>query len=655
VANAAASRTLAATRPATAPAGRPRFEVPQTREQKVINLLDYLEADYAKKAAAPFWVSRAMGVVSLARSPRPTATTKLLEICEADKHDVVRLLAWQAVLARAPDLDDAARQRWANVTLSLADKDAFRAGLRAPLLAVLAAGPPSPRAKRAWQKVFDQTSAWEPQDVPVLDALGRTLSAWRSPLLAETLIKALGDPNACVRAEYVLRAAGSDVPRARDRLDRSVFNPQARDRAHPSSAELWRDVQADATAWLRANRADWKEVTKPEGEPWKDLRPAYVAAPTPLDEIDPSDPAWTGDLELGRADLDAFEAVFVVDATGSMGQVLAWLRRDVSRVMAAFAALAKEAPSVGLVYYRDRDTGDAFTTKVTPLTMKVKDLEPVMAGMTAEGGGDVPEAVREALADAVNKIRWNKNKRTGKLVVLIGDAPPKPGTEADCAALAAKAKEAGIRLYAVKVTTARGRNDLSSFDAIAAAGGGTTVAAAFDAMLQERFVAAGGKEIPIQTIDRPEAQLAVAPPLAETPGEQVLAHVLADAIHPQYRDRVEPLARTLLAHVAGKPEPERRLAFAADTPPLEARALRPQGVGGEVIGDDAAPPPPRRLRPAEPPDRDPPPARERPGSDRPANDRPAREDRPTRERPMRKRPDRPGDEPPMRELQPRDR
>jgi len=70
-------------------------------------------------------------------------------------------------------------------------------------------------------------------------------------------------------------------------------------------------VQSDAAAWLTKSRADWKEVTKFEGEPWKQLQPLYVAAPVPLDQVDPEDKLWQADLELGRADLDQIEAVFV--------------------------------------------------------------------------------------------------------------------------------------------------------------------------------------------------------------------------------------------------------------------------------------------------------------------------------------------------------
>jgi hypothetical protein len=53
-----------------------------------------------------------------------------------------------------------------------------------------------------------------------------------------------------------------------------------------------------------------------------------------------------------------------------------------------------------------------------------------------------------------------------------------------------------------------------------------------------------------------------------SPGDQILALLVADAINPQYRDRVEPLARTLLAACAAPADPERRLGFAPNTTKL---------------------------------------------------------------------------------------
>lgn len=547
-----------------------------TREQKVTNILNYLEKDYAKKAVAPYWVTRAMGVISLARSPRPAATTELLKILEVDKDNVVRLLAWQAILARVKELDAKTHARWMTATQALADKDAFKGQMRVALLDVLATVPPNPKSRKIWMQFFSETSAWEPQDMPTLAALARTLTVWKSAFLVETLIKGLIDPNACVRAEYVLHGAGCTSTTAHDMLKPEIFAPQAPKREHPSSTDLWKKVQSEAAGWYQKDKATWKEVTKVADEPWKALQPLYVSAGVPIDQIDPDDKAWTGDLELGRADLDQFEVVFTVDATGSMGDVLAWLRRDIARVMQAMTLLCKEPPMLGVVFYRDK--GDIFVTKTLPLTYKLADLAPAIMQMTADGGGDIPEAIQEALT-ATMQMNWSKAKRKngGKIVILVGDAPPKPGTEKACNEIAAKGKEAGIKLYACKITTVEGKNDLSTFDDIAKAGGGSTVSADFGRIFNQRYLGPDQKEIPLQTINRPETQLIVAPESADQPpGEKILTHVLTDAINPQYKDRVQPLAQTLLAYCQMKSDAEKRLAYVANTPSLMAGTFNAQ-------------------------------------------------------------------------------
>jgi hypothetical protein len=45
-------------------------------------------------------------------------------------------------------------------------------------------------------------------------------------------------------------------------------------------------------------------------------------------------------------------------------------------------------------------------------------------GFRAEGGGDHPENVRQALHDALTKIEWSKEKETLRILFLVGDAPP---------------------------------------------------------------------------------------------------------------------------------------------------------------------------------------------------------------------------------------
>ncbi len=42
----------------------------------------------------------------------------------------------------------------------------------------------------------------------------------------------------------------------------------------------------------------------------------------------------------------------------------------------------------------------------------------------AQGGGDGPESVNQALYDAVHKMAWSQDPKTYKVVFLVGDAPP---------------------------------------------------------------------------------------------------------------------------------------------------------------------------------------------------------------------------------------
>jgi hypothetical protein len=77
---------------------------------------------------------------------------------------------------------------------------------------------------------------------------------------------------------------------------------------------------------------------------------------------------------------------------------------------------------VGLVAFRDR--GDDYVTKITPLSSDLDKVHEELLALNASGGGDEPESVNEALAVAVNKIEWSTDKRTMKLLFLVGDAPP---------------------------------------------------------------------------------------------------------------------------------------------------------------------------------------------------------------------------------------
>jgi hypothetical protein len=156
-------------------------------------------------------------------------------------------------------------------------------------------------------------------------------------------------------------------------------------------------------------------------------------------------------LQRPRLDL-----VFLVDATGSMGDEIAKLKSSMRAVAAQIAQLPT-TPDVcyGLVTYRDR--GDAYLTRSHDFTHDLGTFQSALAQAQAAGGGDTPEALNEALHETVHGLSWRRD--AVRLVVLVADAPPHldyctrpaspqavcPTYERDMQAALAK----GIKLFAV--------------------------------------------------------------------------------------------------------------------------------------------------------------------------------------------------------------
>jgi Mg-chelatase subunit ChlD len=117
------------------------------------------------------------------------------------------------------------------------------------------------------------------------------------------------------------------------------------------------------------------------------------------------------------------EVVFCLDTTGSMGGLIDAAKKKIWAISNQIAG-GKPTPNVkiGLVAYRDR--GDAYVTKVIDLTEDLDAIHGHLMGFHAQGGGDFPEDVNAALFDAVTKITWSKDKKTLKIIFLVGDAPP---------------------------------------------------------------------------------------------------------------------------------------------------------------------------------------------------------------------------------------
>ena len=117
-------------------------------------------------------------------------------------------------------------------------------------------------------------------------------------------------------------------------------------------------------------------------------------------------------------DVDVF---FVFDATGSMGDELRYLQEEMKDVIAR----AKEATGglnirTGAVVYRDHQ--DEYLTRISRLTDDIKTTQAFIDKQQANGGGDYPEAVPEALMAAMNSAGWNPDARA-RIAFLILDAP----------------------------------------------------------------------------------------------------------------------------------------------------------------------------------------------------------------------------------------
>ena len=151
---------------------------------------------------------------------------------------------------------------------------------------------------------------------------------------------------------------------------------------------------------------------------------------------------------------------FVLDATGSMGDEIARLRDNMTSVATQIAALPSE-PDVrfGMTVYRDE--GDLFVTRTFDLTEDLDSFVAALADVQADGGGDYPEALDEALVDALEKPAWRRDGAV-ELVFLIADAPPQVDrmVPQPSAASALAAAAAGVKIFPV---AASGTDDQAEY------------------------------------------------------------------------------------------------------------------------------------------------------------------------------------------------
>ncbi|WP_395672511.1 VWA domain-containing protein [Inquilinus sp.] len=132
-------------------------------------------------------------------------------------------------------------------------------------------------------------------------------------------------------------------------------------------------------------------------------------------------PAWAAQ---GQGPARArVEVAFVLDTTGSMAGLIEGAKRKIWSIATSIVETNPNAEiRMALVIYRDR--GDDYVARTFDLTTDIQGLYGDLLQLRADGGGDWPESVNEALHASVNKLHWSQDQATRKIVFLVGDAPP---------------------------------------------------------------------------------------------------------------------------------------------------------------------------------------------------------------------------------------
>lgn len=154
------------------------------------------------------------------------------------------------------------------------------------------------------------------------------------------------------------------------------------------------------------------------------------------------------DVDCG-ATSNEVEIAFLIDATGSMGDEINFIKRDLNQVMYKAQNLFKGVNiKYGSVFYRDKT--EDYMTKHKDFTNVLSEALVFIDDQFAKGGGDMPEALDEGLAVAIDQLSWSENSRT-KLLFVILDAPAHTdeNTIQRLEKLARKAAKKGIKIVPI--------------------------------------------------------------------------------------------------------------------------------------------------------------------------------------------------------------
>ena len=222
---------------------------------------------------------------------------------------------------------------------------------------------------------------------------------------------------------------------------------------------------ADAAVVLfdRDDQVVWRSRTDADGEAqlYTELFGDESAAPLTVRVLDafeqsiadveamPGDPVLL-DVQGLTPPPPVLDLMLVIDTTTSMADELAYLQHKLGSVIEGVRAGSEDELAIRISVNFYRDDAEAYVLRSFPFTENVEEALAQLAEQDADGGGDFPEAVDAALADAVLDHEWSPRARA-RVLLLVLDAPPHH-TEESLASLRASTLQAaaqGIRVVPI--------------------------------------------------------------------------------------------------------------------------------------------------------------------------------------------------------------
>lgn len=148
---------------------------------------------------------------------------------------------------------------------------------------------------------------------------------------------------------------------------------------------------------------------------------SQTAAPEKWDWTSEAPVVNTYTLEAPQTVSSIVDIAFIVDATGSMGDEIAFLKKDLHDILKQVSEMNTDRTIyTGTVFYRDE--GDDYVTRPSGFTTDIASTMDFVGKQYADGGGDTPEAVHTALAVALTDLQWHSKAYT-RMAFLVLDAP----------------------------------------------------------------------------------------------------------------------------------------------------------------------------------------------------------------------------------------